>query len=104
MMSEIWAAPPEPPAGWPPCEWCGRVLGNPQYFVVRADGYWAVLCLTCITAGDSGGGGVTCQNCGRSLWRRDARIVTVKRPFRKRGGRRCQYQCQDGCLADPGRP
>ena len=97
MMPEIWAAPPKPRAGWPPCEWCGKVLESPQYFLVRADGHWFVLCLTCITAGDTGGGGVTCLRCGRSLWRRDVKIVTVKRPFK---GRRYQYYCRDGCLAD----
>lgn len=97
MMPEIWAAPPEPVAGWPPCEWCGKVLENPQFFLVRADGHWFILCLACITAGDDGGGGVSCHRCGRSLWRRDTKTVTVKRLFRKAERR---YQCPDRCLAD----
>jgi hypothetical protein len=99
MMHEIWAAPPEPATGWPPCEWCGKRLANPQFFVVRADGWWAVLCLGCVTAGDKGGGGVRCHRCGRALWQvNDARAVMVKRPFRKAVMR---HQCVDGCL--PGR-
>ena len=99
MMPEIWAAPPEPAAGWPPCEWCGKVLQNPQYFVVRGDGRWFILCLTCITAGDNGRGSVTCHRCGRALWRNDARTVEVRHPFKKKKTE-MRYQCPGKCLPD----
>ena len=75
------------------------MLKNPQFFLVRADGRWFVLCLTCITAGDHSGRGVACHRCGMPLWRWDARTVTVKRLFRKPEVR---YQCPENCLADPG--
>ena len=102
-VSDIWASPPKPPAGWPPCEWCGKKLDNPRYFVVRDDGAWFTLCLTCITAGDTSAGSITCRRCGRAIRRNEARLfVTRKRPAR--GFRKVRvesYECAYGCPLPP---
>ena len=98
-VTDIWVSPPKPLAGWPPCEWCRRELVNPRYFVVRDDGAWFTLCLTCIMAGDNSMGSMACRRCGRALRRNDARLfVTRKRPA---GGVRKvrveSYECIDRC-------